>query len=227
MKQLFFVTPIGADDSDERKRSDQFMKYLLEPIAGKLNYEVTRVDKLSQVDKIDNTITTYIKTSDLVVVDMSDLNANVFYEFGYRQALGLPLIPVITKGVNIPFDVANLRTIFYDLTDLDAVASVKDKLEETMLAVQTDLPEMDNINQGTAMPSTTLLSIQDKLDKIIELVGNRNEGDIERTAAIVARYSQPNISPETAIAQQVMSSLLENPAMKQAINKKINDGFNA
>lgn len=226
MKNLFFVTPIGHDDSPERKRSDQFMKYLLNPVAQKLGYDVTRVDQMSQVDKIDNTITEHLKTSDLVVIDMSDLNANVFYEFGFRQALELPLIPVIQKDTNIPFDVANLRTIFYDLTDLYSVESVKNKLEETMIAIESDFTKPEVAHESSSIPSTALLSIQDKLDTVITLIQKRNDDEIDLIASQVAKHAHPTVDPETELMRQLMPELIKNPFLMNTINDKLQQEFN-
>ena len=46
-------------------------------------------------------------------------SANVYYEFGIAIALKKPVIPIIRRGLKLPFDVQNLDTIIYDdLSDL-------------------------------------------------------------------------------------------------------------
>lgn len=46
-------------------------------------------------------------------------SANVYFEFGMAMALEKPVIPIIRKGLDLPFDVQNLDTIIYsDLPNL-------------------------------------------------------------------------------------------------------------
>ena len=42
------------------------------------------------------------------------MNANVFYEVGYADALKKPLILLAQKGTKLPFDVQGYRTVFYE-----------------------------------------------------------------------------------------------------------------
>ena len=47
-KVCFAVTPIGGEGSDIRRRSDQILRYVIEPVAAELDYETIRADKISQ-----------------------------------------------------------------------------------------------------------------------------------------------------------------------------------
>ena len=132
MKTCFFVTPIGNEGSTDRKRADDALELFLEPICTPLGFEVVRVDKQNTVDKINEAILEHLSSSNLVIVDMTTHNPNVFYEFGYRHALDLPLIPIIEKDTDdIPFDVYNLRTITYSMQARDLAGS-KQRLKETI-----------------------------------------------------------------------------------------------
>jgi len=65
---------------------------------------------------------------DFVVADLTTANPNVFYELGIRHAMK-PYATVLIQGggVQLPFDIALLRTITYELTPDGAVAD-PDKL---------------------------------------------------------------------------------------------------
>lgn len=53
-----------------------------------------------------------IKLADLVVADISEANANVFWEFGIAYALGKDFV-ILSSKKKLPFDVARNRCIFY------------------------------------------------------------------------------------------------------------------
>ena len=84
-KKCFVVCPIGADESDVRKNSDSLLKHIIKPICESCEFEVVRVDQINKSDSITNTILESLETNELVIVDVTGHNPNVFYEMGYRQ----------------------------------------------------------------------------------------------------------------------------------------------
>lgn len=209
-KTCFVVCPIGQEGSIERKRSDTVLNYFIKPICKDLGFDVIRVDELNTVDNIDSTVIQYLREADLVIADMTDHNPNAFYEFGYRQALKLPLIPIIEEGEKIPFDVTTLRTISYVTNDIAKVDKIKDKLEQTIKSF--DFDNLDKPEElGSTFDSSILLSIQDKLDNVMELIQKRNEEEINIIAAQVAKHAKPAVSDDTAMMQALLPQLLSNP----------------
>ncbi|MCT0035236.1 hypothetical protein EFK23_07885 [Lactococcus lactis subsp. lactis] len=114
MKKCFFVTPIGIDNSQERKISDFVMSVYLTPTLKELGYEVIRADTSFSVERIDLSIINQLKNSDLVIADVSGNNPNVMFELGYRIALEKPYI-IIAQNINeLPFDISSIRTLIYE-----------------------------------------------------------------------------------------------------------------
>lgn len=223
-KKIFFVSPIGEESSPERKRSDQLMTHIINPVVTALGYDqVIRVDEISAVDHIDSTVINHLEKDGLVIVDMSGHNPNVFYEFGYRQALKLPLIPLIEDNdEKIPFDVTTLRTIRYSLHDLDKVEKFKSKLKQTIEALSDSIKAVTDGTSNqipSSTTSTTLLTIQDKLDEIIQLVNKRNTDEIDTIAEQIAKHSKPAMSDEAVMMQTFMPMLLNNPDVLENITK--------
>lgn len=211
MEKICFVAcPIGAEQSSERKLSDTLLKHIITPVCEQAGYKVVRVDQLSTVDRIDNTIMDYLDTAALVIVDMTSHNANVFYEFGYRKAIGLPLIPIIKEGENIPFDVSTLRTIKYVVDDLDKVEQCKAKLAET-INTYANFDSDDVVKGSNLNVDQTILSIHDKLNEIISLLEQKNDDIIDMVTAQVAKYAQPQQSTEIALMNAILPTLLQNP----------------
>ncbi len=225
MKKCFFVTPIGNDGSDERKNSDTVLNHIIRPVCEKLGFEVTRVDELHMVDKIDSTILEQLKTAELVIVDLTYSNPNVFYEFGYRQALGLPLIPIISEGHTIPFDVSTLRTLYYVTNDLDKVSTLKEKLKETIKSIKFDTIESPKTADFN-FDSTILLNIQDKLEAIHSDVLSRNDQETERVAELMSKYSHPQQSVETALISGIFGPLMQSAVQDPQAFKNLTDAFN-
>jgi hypothetical protein len=56
-----------------------------------------------------------------VIADLSEHNANVFYELAIRHALRKPYVQIIHKDYALPFDLSVTRTVFFDHHDLDDV----------------------------------------------------------------------------------------------------------
>ena len=55
-----------------------------------------------------------IARSDLIIADLTDANANVFYELGIAHTLGRPVILVTQSVKDLPFDLKSYRALEYD-----------------------------------------------------------------------------------------------------------------
>jgi hypothetical protein len=117
-KICFYITPIGADDSQERKHADLFMSSLVEPALDELGLKVVRADQIGEPGMITTQVLEYLKRSKLAVADLSYLNPNVFYEVALRHALRLPVVQLIRKADRLPFDVNQSRTLVFDTSDI-------------------------------------------------------------------------------------------------------------
>jgi len=117
-KVCFYITPIGAEESEKRKHYDLFMSSLIQPALKELDLNVIRADHIGENGKITSKVMEYLKKSKLAIADFSYLNPNVFYEVALRHALRLPIVQVIRKADKLPFDVNQTRTITIDTTDI-------------------------------------------------------------------------------------------------------------
>jgi len=114
----FYITPIGADDSEQRKHADFFMEYVITPAVKEFNLKVVRADQIGKPGMIGKQVLEHILKSKLVVADLSFHNPNVFYELSLRHAARLPTVQIIRAAENIPFDIEQYRTIKIDTADL-------------------------------------------------------------------------------------------------------------
>lgn len=221
-KTCFFVTPIGQEGSDERQNSDDVLEFLVNPALSD-EFEVIRVDKVDEAGKINETILNYLKKSELVIVDMSFHNPNVFYEYGFRHSLDLPLVPIINKNITqtIPFDVYNLRTIFYS-TNVRDLENAKSSLKNTVRNLKPAMDEMDGTDStGTKTHSQDLsvpfMNVNDKLDEILTAINSRNDSDIDKIVNLVAKNTRPNISSENRMQERLLDELMKDPSKADAL----------
>lgn len=58
-----------------------------------------------------------IKKADLLIADVSNANPNVMYEVGLAQAGQKPLVLIADSSRNVPFDLAGMRVLIYDIAN--------------------------------------------------------------------------------------------------------------
>lgn len=126
-RKCFLIAPIGEDGSDTRKRTDRLESRILKPVLEKAGIEIVRADKIPDPGMITRQIMDNLVHCDLVIADLTDSNANVFYEMGIRHVLSAPIIHMKFAGSKIPFDNSDFRAIEYSF-DVDVI----DKLTEEL-----------------------------------------------------------------------------------------------
>lgn len=80
-------------------------------------FEAERTDESTSVERIVPRIENGIRKSAFVIADVSELSPNVFYEVGYAKALGKDVIVTAKKGTQLPFDVGDIPTIFWEIQE--------------------------------------------------------------------------------------------------------------
>lgn len=134
-KICFFIAPVGETDSEIRKRSDQVLKHIIEPVAHECGYKPLRADQISEPGYITPQIIEYIFESPLVIADLTGGNPNVFYELAVRHVAKKPFVQIINKGEKIPFDIAQMRTIQIDVHNLDSVEEGKKEIQSPLSTI--------------------------------------------------------------------------------------------
>jgi hypothetical protein len=116
----FYITPIGEEGTEERKHADLILGQIVEPAMEALGLDlaVVRADRMTQPGMISQQILQHVLSARLVVADLSFHNPNVFYELAIRHATGLPTALISRTAERVPFDIADLRVLRLDMTDL-------------------------------------------------------------------------------------------------------------
>jgi hypothetical protein len=112
-KTCFVVGPIGDAGSPTRGHADWLLDEIIAPVFAEYfkEFDVIRSDKIAQPGMINSQVINHLLDAELVIADMSLLNANAFYEMGIRHMAVKPIIHMFRAGEVIPFDVNPYRAI--------------------------------------------------------------------------------------------------------------------
>lgn len=177
-KRIFLACPIGNEGSTERSQSDG-LRYVVSnallQLFGQDGFELIRADTIAEAGRISRQILEELRDSDLVIADLTGLNANVFYEVGIRQAMLKPLVLLAAKDQKLPFDLADHRTLFYDLS-VDRLEKVTNDLKvhiNNAIKKGVDIFDQDffgpKANGHSTTPSSNTAVVSDQL---LDSLGN-------------------------------------------------------
>ena len=144
-KRCFVIAPIGREATDIRKRSDQILRHVIEPVVRELGYqEAIRADRIADPGLISQQVIQHIVEDELVIADLTGSNPNVFYELALRHALRKPFVQLLASDESLPFDVADQRTIPIDYRDLDSVEAAKSEMRRQIQALEKSNEPIDS-----------------------------------------------------------------------------------
>ena len=114
--------------SEDPKLDDAYESF--QTICKEFGYECRRVDNASPTGRIVPEIINSIRKAAFIIVDLSESKSNVYYELGFAQGSGRECIVTAYKGTPLPFDVADIPTIFWE-----GQKQLKDRLREKLSAI--------------------------------------------------------------------------------------------
>jgi hypothetical protein len=114
-RRCFVISPIGPEGSETREHADNVYEYIIKPAMDGCGVEVFRSDHLREPGRISEQMFREILTDDFCVALLTGNNPNVYYELAVAQAAARPVIILLEKGNTLPFDISDLRCVYYDL----------------------------------------------------------------------------------------------------------------
>ena len=115
MKQCFVISPIGEEGSEIRKHADDVFEYIIKPAMKECEIKAFRSDHLDKPGRISEQMFRSIYEADLCIAVLTSYNPNVFYELAVAQSAQRLVIILIERGQQLPFDISDLRCVYYDL----------------------------------------------------------------------------------------------------------------
>ncbi len=144
-KRCFLIAPIGEEGNDTRRRSDQMLRYIIDPILEELGYaKATRPDHMGKPGLIVPAVIERVMDDPLVIADLSDRDPIVYYLLAIRHMTRKPIVKMIDAVQPSPFDVAQSRTIRVDTKDLDSVEYCRRELRQQIRTAEKKPQDSDN-----------------------------------------------------------------------------------
>lgn len=199
MKKCFVISPIGDENSEERKRSDKLFNYIVNPVCND-EFEVIRADKIQHNNKITDEIIKNLKDADLVIADITDHNPNCFYEIGFRFALNPAIILMRDKQSTIPFDIKDIRVIEYT-TDVGDVENAKTQLRETI----------SNINFTKSISPNNNDSINENISLKLDKIQNSIYSISDSIESLSTNQDSSNSQEENKFMYDLLLKMMDNP----------------
>ena len=122
-----FVTPRNVFVIMSFKREFRDVFSSCKDVCEEFRFEAERTDESTSLERIVPRIEAGIRRSAFVIADVSELGPNVFYEIGYAKGLGKDVILTARKGTELPFDVDDIPTIFWEIQE-----DLKEGLRKTL-----------------------------------------------------------------------------------------------
>lgn len=233
-KDCFVIMPFGKNKEEKEFYTGVYESIIL-PAASKMGYNTNRVDtKPSNIGNITKNIVTDLIEDEIVIADMTNGNANVFYELGIRHALHkCKTVLIIQEGYDIPFDLKQHVSVFYS-TNLHGIQAAIKGISDAII-------RCENAQEGDAdnpvhefFPSLKYLTSSQHEDVLQKQLASLSERNAELQSIINGLGIDVNhTSEEFDILKALdeadnlikiggVSALLE---LRQYMNQKDIDGF--
>lgn len=104
---------------------DKYYQDIYVPAIREAGFEPVRADELFSSGSVVEQIWEQIKKARLLLADLTERNANVFYELGLAHAAKKPVVFTAPKVEDVPFDLRHLRVIIYDIREPEWAAGLR------------------------------------------------------------------------------------------------------
>lgn len=175
-KKCFFITPIGDSKSNEFEKLEGLIDNVLNPVLKEKNYEMIVAHKIQNLGSINDQIFKSIIDSDLIISNLTGLNANVMYETAVAHSFGKPTIMISETGTILPFDLKTDRTIFF-----------KDSIKGTGLLKEEILSKITQLESDSTTDNPIVRVIQSS--KLNEKLNKENLSEDETLMKLIIDLS--------------------------------------
>jgi len=123
---------------------DTIFKDVFKPFAKQAGFDLFALNELSYTGLVDNRIRVEIQASDFLIADLSHDNNGAYWEAGYAEGLGKPVIYTCEKqkfeSQKTHFDTNHHLTVLWDEADLSKAG------EQLKATIRATLPHLAKMN---------------------------------------------------------------------------------
>lgn len=219
-KKAFILMPFTESLND-------VYKFLIKGALVEAGYQVKRADDIKSQSNILEDIVKGIIESDLIVADLTDSNANVYYELGIAHALQKKVVLITQEIDELPFDLKSYRVIGYS-THFSRMNEAKAELHQLAQEASNgtlpfgnpvkDYGKTKNVNKSV-FPVVVHENTDDEsdlgfLDHIVQV--EENFEDLTEIVSVVGSKLVDDLTPEINRTTQILTT--SNPTAKQRRN---------
>jgi hypothetical protein len=175
IRECFVLMPLAGE-------FDDLYRYAIKPAVESAGFACSRADEIADLGSILDSVIKRIAYADLVIVDVSKANPNVFYELGIAHSLAKNVLIIAQDVDDIPFDIRHQRAIVYRSVraleeGLKAYLFTLPKAIDASSPVLTALPELE------AVPKTAWVEAKRRIKELeTELAERKTEIGVLRSA---------------------------------------------
>ncbi len=128
------------------KELDELVDEFFRPAVAKTGFTLRRLDDVPKAGLIDDRMRVEIKSSRFLIADLTHANNGAYWEAGYAEGLGKPVIYTCKKSVfdnpgeRPHFDTNHHLTVVWDADDRESAA---ERLKATIRATMPDAKQAD------------------------------------------------------------------------------------
>ncbi|MBL8349447.1 MAG: hypothetical protein JNL87_03970 [Burkholderiaceae bacterium] len=207
-RKCFVIMPFGekTDLDGNDIDFDDIYRFFFKKAIEDLGIDCVRCDEIEEAGSIHEKMFEQIYQADVVVVDITTSNANVYYELGIRHALAKGLTILIRrKGTVIPFNIQGLQVVEYDQSRFASIEQAKLRIHQIihngLVQRRNDSPvhavlDLNIEPEGKPIDSTEFFEwrLADSDDLVVGLV----TGDIQNVIGIDVWVNPENTSMQMA-----------------------------
>lgn len=125
-------------------------------------------------------------------------------------------MPLKQKGESIPFDITTIRTLDYDLSDLDAVENIKKRLSQTIQSFDFTSnvvveDEIQNHQDGIGNVLQVLYQLQDSILGLRDEIRSKDANTIQAIMETSLNNAKNSDASEMSILKVLLPELMKNP----------------
>ncbi len=105
-------------------------------ICKEFGFSTDRTDESESIERIIPRILEGIRHSAFVIADVTKISPNVFYEIGFAEGFGRPVIVTAKQGTALPFDFADIPVLFWE-SQADLKKKLKRRMENVVDTLRT------------------------------------------------------------------------------------------